>query len=107
MTSICLVIIFGPIIGKILEKTEAFVKRAEVVLKLLGDRHPAIAMTIMGWIVSIPVFCDSGCVILSSLKKIIGQKDRCERRHIVLSTIYRIVRNHTRSHDTVSHRCYD
>ncbi|MFC3343169.1 GntP family permease [Paenibacillus abyssi] len=74
VTSIGLVIIFGTIIGKVLEKTGAAVKMAEVVLRLLGDRHPAIAMTIIGWIVSIPVFCDSGYVILSSLKKSLAKR---------------------------------
>lgn len=74
ITSIGLVIIFGTIIGKILEKTGAAVKMAEVVLRLLGDRHPAIAMSIIGWIVSIPVFCDSGYVILSSLKKSLAKR---------------------------------
>lgn len=74
ITSIGLVIIFGTLIGKILENSGAAVKMAEVVLRLLGDRHPAIAMTVIGWIVSIPVFCDSGYVILSSLKKSLAKK---------------------------------
>jgi GntP family gluconate:H+ symporter len=74
ITSIGLVIIFGTIIGKILENSGAAVKMAEVVLRLLGDRHPALAMTVIGWIVSIPVFCDSGYVILSSLKKSLAKK---------------------------------
>ncbi|WP_309142219.1 GntP family permease [Brevibacillus sp. MS2.2] len=74
ITSIGLVIIFGTLIGKILENSGAAVKMAEVVLRLLGDRHPAIAMSIIGWIVSIPVFCDSGYVILSSLKKSLAKR---------------------------------
>lgn len=74
ITSIGLVIIFGTLIGKILEKSGAAIKMAEVVLRLLGDRHPALAMNIIGWIVSIPVFCDSGYVILSSLKKSLAKK---------------------------------
>jgi len=74
ITSIGLVIIFGTLIGKILENSGAAVKMAEVVLRLLGDRHPALAMSIIGWIVSIPVFCDSGYVILSSLKKSLAKK---------------------------------
>lgn len=74
ITSIGLVIIFGTMIGKVLENSGAAVKMAEVVLRLLGDRHPALAMSIIGWIVSIPVFCDSGYVILSSLKKSLAKK---------------------------------
>ncbi|HEU4964682.1 MAG TPA: GntP family permease [Bacilli bacterium] len=74
ITYIGLVIIFGTLIGKILEKSGAAIKMADVVLRLLGDRHPALAMSIIGWIVSIPVFCDSGYVILSSLKKSLAKK---------------------------------
>lgn len=74
ITSIGLVIIFGTMIGKILENSGAAVKMADIVLRLLGDRHPALAMSIIGWLVSIPVFCDSGYVILSSLKKSLAKK---------------------------------
>lgn len=72
--SIGLVIIFGTIIGKFLEKSGGAVAMADVVLKRLGNRHPALAMSIIGWIVSIPVFCDSGYVVLSSLKKSLAKK---------------------------------
>lgn len=74
LAGIGLVIIFGTIIGKILEKTGAAVTMAETVLKVTGDRHPVIGMSLIGWIVSIPVFCDSGFVVLSSLNKSIAKK---------------------------------
>ena len=63
-TSIGIVIILGALIGSILEKTGGALKLAEVVVKIVGKKHPDLAMEIMGWIVSIPVFCDSGFVIL-------------------------------------------
>ena len=69
MAYIGIVIILGTIIGVILEKSNAAIKLAELVLKLVGKRFPALAMSIIGYIVSIPVFCDSAFVILSSLKK--------------------------------------
>lgn len=69
MKSIGLVIIFGALIGFIVEKTGAAVKIADVVVKLVGKKHPELAMMIMGWIVSIPVFCDSGFVILNPIRK--------------------------------------
>ncbi|MFI0348866.1 GntP family permease [Actinomadura sp. 9N407] len=74
LMSIGLVIIFGTIIGKVLERTGAAVTLAEAVLKVLGKRHPAIAMSLMGWVVSIPVFCDSGYVVLSPLQRSIARK---------------------------------
>lgn len=69
MAYIGIVIILGTIIGVILEKSNAAIKLAEIVLKLVGKHYPALAMSIIGYIVSIPVFCDSAFIILSSLKK--------------------------------------
>ncbi len=69
MAYIGIVIILGTIIGVILEKSNAAIKLAEMVLKLVGKRFPGLAMSIIGYIVSIPVFCDSAFIILSSLKK--------------------------------------
>jgi GntP family gluconate:H+ symporter len=74
MATIGIVIVLGTVIGIILEKSNAAVKLAELVLKLVGKRFPGLAMSIIGYIVSIPVFCDSAFVILSSLKKSLVHK---------------------------------
>ncbi|GLF96034.1 GntP family permease [Streptomyces yaizuensis] len=74
LASIGLVILFGTIIGKVLERTGAAVTLAEGVLKVVGKRHPALAMSLMGWVVSVPVFCDSGYVVLSPLQRSIARK---------------------------------
>lgn len=74
MAYIGIVIVLGTIIGVILEKSNAAIKLAEIVLKLVGKRFPALAMSIIGYLVSIPVFCDSAFVILSSLKKSLVQQ---------------------------------
>lgn len=74
MGYIGIVIILGTIIGVVLEKSGAAIKMAELVVRVIGKKHPALAMGIIGYIVSIPVFCDSGFVILSSLKKSLIQK---------------------------------
>lgn len=67
--SIGIVIILGALVGTLLEKTGAALKMADVVVKLVGKNHPEAAMLIMGWIVSIPVFCDSGFVIFNPIRK--------------------------------------
>jgi GntP family gluconate:H+ symporter len=74
MAYIGIVIVLGTIIGTILEKSNAAVKLAEIVLKVVGKRFPGLAMSIIGYIVSIPVFCDSAFVILSSLKRSLVHK---------------------------------
>ncbi|MPM41684.1 Inner membrane permease YgbN [bioreactor metagenome] len=73
-SSIGIVIILGALIGTILEKTGAALKLAEMVVRLVGKKHPQLAMEIMGWVVSIPVFCDSGFVILDPIRKALRKK---------------------------------
>jgi GntP family gluconate:H+ symporter len=69
MQGIGIVIILGALIGFIVEKTGAALVIAEVVVKIVGKKKPELAMMIMGWIVSIPVFCDSGFIILDPIRK--------------------------------------
>ena len=68
------VILLGTIIGAMLEKSGAAFTMADSVLKVVGEKRPGLAMSLIGWIVSIPVFCDSGFVILSSLNKSLARR---------------------------------
>lgn len=74
LSSIGIVIVTGTIIGVFLEKTGGAMKIAESLLKIFKDKKVPLVMNIMGFIVSIPVFCDSGFVILSSLNKALTKK---------------------------------
>ncbi|MGM9721049.1 MAG: GntP family permease [Candidatus Egerieousia sp.] len=69
-----LVIIFGTLMGTILEHSGAALKIADCIIKLLGKRHPVLSMAIMGWVVSIPVFCDSGFVVLNPIREALVKK---------------------------------
>jgi len=69
-----IVIIAGTIIGTILEKTGAALSMTQVILKLVGKQRAPLAMSIAGYVVSIPVFCDSGYVILTPLNKALSAK---------------------------------
>lgn len=73
-TSIGIVIILGALIGTILEKTGAALKLADLVVRIVGQKNPELAVELMGWIVSIPVFCDSGFVILNPIRKAIVKR---------------------------------
>ncbi|MCR5794039.1 MAG: GntP family permease [Solobacterium sp.] len=75
-SSIGIVIILGALIGSILEVTGAALKLADMVIKLVGEKNPVLAMELMGWVVSIPVFCDSGFVILNPIRKAIVQRTK-------------------------------
>ena len=75
-TSIGIVIILGAFIGSVLEKTGAALKLADMVIKLVGEKNPELAIELMGWVVSIPVFCDSGFVILNPIRKALVKRTR-------------------------------
>jgi gluconate:H+ symporter, GntP family len=74
MGQIGLVIILGTVIGVILERSGAAITMAESVIRVLGERFPTLTMSLIGYIVSIPVFCDSAFVILNSLRKALAQR---------------------------------
>lgn len=73
-TSIGIVIIFGAMIGSFLEATGAALKLADIVVNIVGPKHPELAIELMGWVVSIPVFCDSGFVVLNPIRKALVKK---------------------------------
>nr|WP_299345486.1 gluconate:H+ symporter [Allomuricauda sp.] len=69
-----LVILLGIIIGAFLENSGGAYKMAEVVLKLIGKKNVHAVMGIIGYIVSIPVFSDSGFIILNPLNKSLSKR---------------------------------
>ncbi|MBR1950186.1 MAG: GntP family permease [Bacteroidales bacterium] len=73
-TSIGIVIILGTIIGLILEKTGAAIRLADAIIRVIGERHPQLAIMLIGWIISVPVFCDSGFVIVNPIRKWLARK---------------------------------
>lgn len=72
--SIGIVIACGCIIGLALEKSGCAQVMAAAVLRLTGERRAVLAMSGTGALVSIPVFCDSGFVILSPLARSLARK---------------------------------
>ena len=74
MTSIGIVILCGTIIGTILEKTGAALTMANFILKIVGKQHSVLAVGCMGYITGIPVFCDSGFVILSPINRALAEQ---------------------------------
>ena len=74
MTSIGIVILCGTIIGTILEKTGAALTMANAILKLVGEKNSVVAIGAMGYVTGIPVFCDSGFVVLSPISRALAQQ---------------------------------
>jgi GntP family gluconate:H+ symporter len=69
-----IVIIAGVIIGTFLERSGGAFAIAERILKIIGQKHVPLAMSIIGYFVSIPVFADSGFVILTPLNRALAKR---------------------------------
>lgn len=67
LKSIGLIIILGTALGLLLEYTGSTSVMASFLLKKMGKRFAPLAMSITGFVVGLPIFCDSGFIVLSGL----------------------------------------
>lgn len=74
MGNIGIVILCGTIIGTILEKTGAALTMANTILGIVGKSRSVLTMAITGYVTGIPVFCDSGFVILSPISRALADR---------------------------------
>ncbi len=93
--SIGIIIGFGVMMGEIFEVSGAAKKMAQVFVKKLGKGREELALAITGFLVSIPIFCDSGFVILSPLAKSISKSTRKSVISLGLSLALGLVITHT------------
>ncbi|MBO1073677.1 GntP family permease [Roseomonas marmotae] len=73
LSTIGLVIGFGVMMGRILEISGAAEKLAITLVRWLGEKKEEWAMMATGYIVSIPIFCDSAFVILNPLVRALAR----------------------------------
>ena len=74
MASIGFLIIFGAIIAVVLDQTGGAVSIAEFILTKTGTKNAASAMGLSGFIAGMPIFCDSGFIIMSGLARSFSAK---------------------------------
>jgi GntP family gluconate:H+ symporter len=67
LQQIGIIVALGSVLGMLLEKTGAMQVLSSGLLQLFGARRSVFAMALIGIIVGVPVFCDSGFIILSRL----------------------------------------
>ncbi|MBX7257042.1 MAG: GntP family permease, partial [Candidatus Hydrogenedentes bacterium] len=72
--AIGIVILAGSIIGSFLEQSGGALRLAERALRITGEKNTPLAMALVGYVVSIPVFCDSAFVLLSPINKALARK---------------------------------
>jgi GntP family gluconate:H+ symporter len=76
MGSIGFLIILGAIIGITLDKTGGTISIAKYILSKTGEKKSATALAVTGFITGLPIFCDSGFIIISGLAKSFSSKSR-------------------------------
>lgn len=74
MEKVGLLIILGTTLGVLLQKTGATTSMAAAILKLVKERNAPAAIALTGFVIGIPIFCDSGFIILSGLNHALVQK---------------------------------
>ena len=71
-----LLILFGTIIGVAMEQSGATLSIAQGILKKMNRLPLPYAISSIGYLVSIPVFCDAAFVILSHLNKTLSKQTK-------------------------------
>jgi GntP family gluconate:H+ symporter len=74
MEKIGLLILFGTTLGVILEKTGATLSMANAILRIVKEKNAPAAISLTGFIIGLPIFCDSGFIILSGLNHSLVKK---------------------------------
>jgi len=74
MRSLGFIIVLGTTLGVLLEYTGATRVMAEYILKRTGERRAPLSMSITGFIVGLPIFCDSGFIVLSGLNRSLARR---------------------------------
>lgn len=69
-----IIIAAGTVIGVVLERSGGAQVMADAVIRLVGKARSVMAMSLTGSVVSIPVFCDSGFVVLAPLARSLASR---------------------------------
>ncbi|UCD49105.1 MAG: GntP family permease [Phycisphaerales bacterium] len=90
-----IVILAGSVIGTFLDKSGGALRLAERTVQLVGRKNVSLAMGIIGYIVSIPVFCDSAFILLSPLGKSLASKAKVPLATAVMALSLGLYATHT------------
>lgn len=76
LESIGLIIILGTIIGIILDQSGAALSIARFFLSLSGEKRASSAMAVTGFVTGLPIFCDSGFIVLSGICRSLSRSSK-------------------------------
>ncbi|SHF96677.1 predicted D-glycerate permease [Arenibacter palladensis] len=90
-----IIIIAGLIIGTFMEKSGGAYTLANLVLKIIGPKRVHMAMGFIGYFVSIPVFADSGFIIVSPLNRALTKKAKLSLAGTAVALSLGLMASHT------------
>ena len=67
MGKVGLLVILGATLGILLNKSNATISLAGYILSKTGERYAPLAIALVGFLVGLPIFCDSGFIVLIGL----------------------------------------
>jgi GntP family gluconate:H+ symporter len=76
MKSLGLIILLGTLLGVLLEHSGCTRVMANYILKIVGEKNATWAISLTGFVVGLPVFCDSGYIVLNSLNLSLARRTR-------------------------------
>ena len=95
LTNIGLIVVLGTIIGVFIERSGALDVISGFILTLVGSKRSITAMGALGAVVSIPVFCDSGFIILSKLSRALANRKQLSSASLSLALAAGLYTTHT------------
>ena len=69
MSKLAIIIVLGTTIGVLLEKNGSTQVMAASVLKFVGQKNSSLALSFTGFIIGLPIFCDSGYIVLNGINR--------------------------------------
>lgn len=74
MKSLSMIIVLGTTLGILLEHSGSTTVMAAYILRKIGERRAAFSLSLTGLIGGLPLFCDSGYIVLSGLNRPLAKR---------------------------------
>ncbi len=80
LLGIGLIIILGAVLGVLMEHSGALNSIIAYIVRFFGPNKPVTSLSVLGLMIGIPVFCDSGFIILSKVANDLADRKGLRRR---------------------------
>ena len=74
MQSLGFIIVLGTTLGVLLEHSGSTRVMSNFIIRQTGEKKASLAMSIAGFIVGLPVFCDSGYIVMNGLNQSLAKR---------------------------------